>query len=133
DAGSQLSRVEATYYFNETVSLPVVAGIIKRKDPGALWLDESNGIMGYWEPVHGKDGVTGVGCIFVDAVKQMMVSKSHLLTITNTKTALPMLYYSGAAWDRAGIITSSQKWFEYLKSFKDRLENPLTVTVEKSL
>ncbi len=131
DAGSQLSRVEATYYFDQSPTLPVVAGIIKRKEPGAAWLDESNGLMGYWESTHGKDGTTGVGCIFVLPVQQMMMSNEHLLALLQTKNDQPVIYYSGAAWDKAGVITSSQKWFEYLQSYKQKLEKPLIIIIRK--
>ncbi|MFN6080163.1 MAG: DUF4861 family protein, partial [Bacteroidota bacterium] len=53
DAGSQLNKVQAIYTYSDTSSLPVAIGIIKRKDPGTLLLDEKQGVMGYWEPEMG--------------------------------------------------------------------------------
>jgi hypothetical protein len=132
DAGSQLSKIEADYKFDDT-TLSVVAGIIKRKEPGAAWLNEKNGIMGYWEPVHGKDGTTGVGCLFTQPVQQMLMNKEHVLTVLQAKQGQPVIYYSGAAWDKAGAIISSQNWFDYLQLYKQKLENPLTVIIRKSL
>jgi hypothetical protein len=132
DAGSQLSRVEAIYYFDQTPTLPVVAGIIKRKEPGTAWLDESNGLMGYWEPTHGKDGTTGVGCLFVQPEQQMMTDKQHLLALLQAKPGLPVVYYTGAAWDKGGTITSSKNWFDYLQSYKEKIEGPLEVIISKA-
>ncbi|MBA3675696.1 MAG: DUF4861 family protein, partial [Chitinophagaceae bacterium] len=131
DAGSQMNRVEATYQFDHSSNLQVAAGIIKRKEPGVIWLNENNGVMGYWEPTHKTNGTTGVGCVFIQPIQVMMSNKEHLLTVLETKSNNPLIYYTGAAWDRAGIITSSEKWFEYLTFYKQRLENPLKVFIHK--
>jgi hypothetical protein len=132
DAGSQLNRIEANYSFDQTTTLPVVAGIVKRKEAGAEWFDENAGIMGYWEPSHGNDGTTGVGCLFLQPVQQVMMNKEHLLTLVPAKPNQAVVYYSGAAWDKAGIITTPKKWFNYLKKYKQKLELPLTVIVRKT-
>lgn len=131
DAGSQLNRIELSYSFNQAQTLPVVVGIVKRKEPGAAWLDESNAVMGYWEPVHGNDGITGVACLFMQPVQQMMMNDKHLLTVLAAKPGEPLVYYSGAAWDKAGVITSSQKWFDYIKMYKQKSGQPLKVVVRK--
>lgn len=80
DAGSQLNKVQVIYTYSDTSSLPVAVGIIKRKDPGALLLDEKQGVMGYWEPEMGDYGITGVGCVFVSNPINMKVSNQQLLT-----------------------------------------------------
>ncbi len=132
DAGSQMSRVEAVFSFDQTSPLHVVAGIIKRKAPGSSWMDESGGIMGYWEPTDNKYGTTGIGCLFEQPVQQMLMNKEHLLTVVQAISGKPVLYLHGAAWDKGGAITSSQKWFDYLKSYKEKIENPLSVVVRKA-
>ena len=132
DAGSQMSRVEAVFSFDQTSLLPVVAGIIKRNAPGSSWMDESGGIMGYWEPTNNKYGTTGIGCLFEQPVQQMLMNKEHLLTAVQAISGRPVIYFHGAAWDKGGAITSSQKWFEYLKSYKEKIENPLTVYIRKA-
>ena len=132
DAGSQMSRVEAVFSFDQTSPLPLVAGIIKRKAPGSSWMDESGGIMGYWEPTDNKYGTTGIGCLFEQPVQQMLMNKEHLLTVVQAISGQPIIYFHGAAWDKGGAITSSQKWFDYLKSYKEKIENPLSVVVRKA-
>jgi len=130
DAGSQLSRVEVNYSYSNKDSLPVVVGIIKRKEQGTIFLDEQNGIMGYWEPQHGKDGTTGIGTVFLQSVVKMKVSNDHLLTLLTANTDKPFIYYTGAAWNKAGIITNSQNWFNYLQLFKIQLQHPLQVKMQ---
>lgn len=131
DAGSQLSRVEDNYYFTKTQMLPVVTGIVKRLEAGAEFFDERNGVMGYWEPKHGEDGTTGVGSVFAGKLQQMMMKKEHLLTESIVKSGQPLIYYTGAAWDKAGTITSSVKWFNYLQIFRQKLEQPLVISIKK--
>ena len=131
DAGSQLNKIEATFDFKGETQLPVVIGIVKRQAPGAaVVLNEKDGIMAYWEPETAKNGVTGIGSVFMDEATQMKVNKEHLLTLTQAKASQPYIYYTGAAWNRAGKITSAQEWINYLSDFKTALNAPLQVKLK---
>ncbi|WPO78224.1 DUF4861 family protein [Flavobacterium sp. KACC 22761] len=130
DAGSQLNRIENVYAYADSKALPVAIGISKRPENGVLLLNEQQGILGYWEPVHGQDGTTGVGSILSTPVKKMLVENNQLLAITETKNNEPIVYYTGAVWDKAGIITNSAQWFEYLDNFSEELKKPLLVSVK---
>ncbi|MNK66211.1 hypothetical protein D3C87_855250 [compost metagenome] len=130
DAGSQLSRVENRYTFEDNKPMPVVVGIIKRPELGVIALDEQRGIMGYWEPTVKDDGTTGVGSILTSPVKNMLVNKEQILSITEVKSNEPIVYYTGASWDKAGKITNSVQWFSYLNNFSKELINPLLVNVK---
>ncbi len=124
DAGAQLSKMQIRF----TDTLPVAIGIIKRNEPGNIWLQEAAGVMGYWEPVHGKDGTTGVGCIILNPVKEMAVAKGHLLAVSATDKNKTVTYYTGAAWDKAGRITNAAQWFRYLQDQADRLKDPVKIS-----
>ncbi|WP_198288038.1 DUF4861 family protein [Flavobacterium sp. WG21] len=130
DAGSQLNRMENIYTFDDKNPLPVVVGIIRREKAGVLSLNEQQGIMGYWEPAFDKDGTTGVGSILTTPANAMWVNKEQLLTKTTVRNNEPLVYYTGAAWDKAGKITSARQWFNYLDHFNEELKNPLTVSVK---
>jgi len=135
DAGSQMSKIENIYTFNDDKPLPVVVGIRKRPNPGVLDLNEKEGIMGYWEPTFGNDGTTGVGIVLMGNKNEMLVTKTNkdytqLLAKTEVKSNETIAYYSGAAWDKAGIITNSKQWFDYLHVFAENLKNPLVITVK---
>jgi len=127
DAGSQLNRMETEYSFNDKKELPVAIGIVEHKGNGTMLLDEKNGIMGYWEPQHGKDGTLGIGSVMEEPVVNMKVTDNHLLTIVNVNSKKPFVYYTGAAWDKAGLITDAKEWFRYLQNFKEKLQRPLIV------
>jgi hypothetical protein len=83
--------------------------------------------MGYWEPQHGKDGTLGIGSVFPEAISKMKVSEKHLLTIVDVKSNKPFVYFTGAAWDKAGIITNSREWFQHLKDLKEEIERPVKI------
>jgi hypothetical protein len=130
DAGSQLNRIENIYSFEDSKPLPVVVGIIKRPETGVISLNEQQGIMGYWEPTHGEDGTTGVGSILTTPVSNILVGNMQMLAKTTVKNNEPIIYYSGAAWDKAGKITNAKQWFKYLDTFYQQLKNPLIVNVK---
>ncbi|KAF2330624.1 DUF4861 family protein [Flavobacterium daemonense] len=130
DAGSQLNKIENVYTYSDSKALPVVVGIIKRQGAGAISLNEKEGVIGYWEPTHGEDGTTGVGAILTTPVKNTLVDNKQLLAITETNNNGAIVYYTGAAWDKAGKITNEVQWFEYLNNFSKELKSPLVVSVK---
>lgn len=130
DTSSQLNRIENVYSFDDNKPLEVVVGIIRREKPGVIALNEQQGIMGYWEPSFDKDGTTGVGSILTTPVSTMWVNKEQILAKTIIKTNEPIVYYSGAAWDKAGKITNSKQWFDYLNNFQQQINNPLIVNIK---
>ncbi len=130
DAGSQLNKIENVYSFDSEKPLPVVVGIIKRPEAGTITLNEQQGIMGYWEPVHGQDGTTGVAALLTTPVSNMMVTKKQILAKTEVKNNTPIIYYAGASWDKAGKITDAEQWFSYLNNFYQQLQEPLVITVK---
>jgi hypothetical protein len=130
DAGSQLNRVENTYTFDENKPMEVVVGLSKRPEAGVISLNEQQGIMGYWEPTFGQDGTTGVGSILTTPVKNMWVDKTQIIAKTTVVNNEPIVYYTGAAWDKEGKITDAKQWFTYLDNFYQQLKNPLIVKVE---
>lgn len=130
DAGSQLNRIENIYTFDGGKPLPVVVGLIKRPETGILSLNEQQGIMGYWEPTHGPDGTTGVGSVLTTPVTNMFVNKAQTLAQTTVKSNEPIVYYTGAAWDKAGKITNADQWFKYLDYFCKQIKEPLVITIK---
>ena len=130
DAGSQLNRIENVYSFDGDKPMPVVVGIIKRPEAGIISLNEQQGIMAYWEPTHGGDGTTGVGSILTTPVNNMWVGNTQMLAKTTVKSKEPIVYYTGATWDKAGKISNSKQWFNYLDNYYLQIKNPLIINVK---
>lgn len=127
DAGSQLYKVQTVYSFKGKQPLSVAIGIVTRKGNGTILLNQKNGIMGYWEPQHGKDGTIGTGAVIPsDEGIRMTMDAKHLLGIIQVSPGKPFSYYTGAAWDKAGLITDSAEWFLYLNNFAEKIQQPVT-------
>lgn len=130
DAGSQLNKIENRYTFDDTKPISVVVGIIRRDKAGVISLNEQQGIIAYWEPTFDKDGTTAVGAILTTPVNKMWVDKEQILAQTELKSNEPVVYYTGAAWDKAEKFTNSKQWIAYLDHFNQELQNPLIVRLK---
>jgi rhamnogalacturonyl hydrolase YesR len=126
DAGSQLNKIETVYSFKDK-KMPVAVGIVEHSGDGTFLLDERKGIMGYWQPENKKNGILGIGCIIPQDNLKMKLDKQHLLTYFEVSANKPMVYYAGAGWDKAGIISDSKMWFQYLENFKTKLDHPILI------
>jgi hypothetical protein len=131
DAGSQLSKIQVHVDHDAPRNLPMVVGITLRKEQSPLLLDDKDGVLGYWEPTHGKDGTIGVGCVFTTNPVPMLRKYEHGLAKVSVKSHTDFVYYNGGAWDKAGLITSSEAWFNYLHQFANQLKKPLIIQVGK--
>lgn len=130
DAGSQLNRVDATFHFsNKENMLPIVVGIVKRKEPGVISMVDQSGITSYWEPEHGADGILGIGTITLQN-SVSIETDTHLLQKAIAKNGVSLSYYTGAAWNKAGVITNAEEWLNYLQAFKKRITSPLIITIK---
>lgn len=133
DAGSRFNKIEVVYSYNDGEDLPVVIGIVKRSEPGVVMMDEQQGIMSYWEPEHGADGITGVATIYPHGSVKMDADKIHLLTHASVKSNVPLVYYNGSVWSKANDAsagTSAKQWFKYVDLFNQKLKEPLKVTIQ---
>ena len=127
DAGSQLSKIQVHVTHTSPQLLPMVAGITLRPEESPLSLDEKEGILGYWEPKHGDDGTIGVGCVFPTAPVSMLRKYQHGLAKVSVKSGDTITYYTGGAWDKAGLIPSGDAWFAYLHQYASQLKHPPVV------
>ena len=131
DAGSQLSRIEVRVTHNAPQPLPMVVGINLRPEPGLVFLSGNRRMMSYWEPTHGADGTLGIGCVFPTPTGPMQQAQHHALAPVNLPSNEPFVYYSGAAWDKAGAISSAAAWVDYLQQRVTQLEQPPIVTIKR--
>jgi hypothetical protein len=130
EAGSQLNHIENVYSFEGEKSLSVVAGIIKRPETGILSLNEKQGMMAYWEPSHLEHGTTGIGVLLTTPVSSMLVNEKQILAKTMVKNNEPIIYYTGAVWDKAGKITNNKQWNNYLENFYKKTQTPLIINLK---
>jgi len=124
DAGTQLNKITVSYVYEDEEIMPAVIGIIKRAEEGGKeLLNTEEGILAYWEPTYGNDGTTGVGVIIPSKVNDMKVRNDQFLAEVEILNNVPFIYYTGAAWDKAGVITNNKQWVSYLETKKQELLN----------
>ncbi len=128
NAGSQLNRIEVNYNIKGADQTDVVAGIVKRPQDSPVLLDQKNGIIGYWEPEVKDKGIMGIG-LLTSNPKELKRANGHHLSRMTIRNNTPLVYYNGGAWNRAGKITTSGEWFQYLRDYKYKVDHPVVVKV----
>jgi uncharacterized protein DUF4861 len=128
DAGSQLNHFEN--YYHASGPLAVAVGLKKVKDE----MKEFNAERGWltsWQAVDKNLGMQGLAIVVnpSDVDKQAEDARNNLL-VMKPKSASPVSYWAGFAWDRAGVITSADAWKKYVDDFGERLRSPIQVTLK---
>ena len=131
DAGSQLNKISYSVKNTTSSSTPIVVGISKRKEDKPQFLnDTKNGILAYWEPAEG-DKITGTAVILPKVKYAFKDSPKQFLLATTVKNNSPLVYFAGAAFNKAGKITSFDQWQSYIKDFSNNISQPLTIKYSK--
>ena len=126
DAGSVFNHFESTFKFK---GRPASVGIGIAKHPGTTPTFESaHDSFRVWEPADGKLGFIGCAVVLpagTVGVEQQTDSDYVLLTTANPD--LPVHYYVGSAWDRAGRISTPEAWGDTVRAESARLAAPVQV------
>ncbi|MBM3442998.1 MAG: DUF4861 domain-containing protein [Bacteroidetes bacterium] len=115
DAGTYLNQISVQYDVEGLDTLPVVIGIITRKDPSVMYIDEQRGWASYWEPTDPKNGTTAVAVLAGVPIRARVTSQQLLLQL-RIPTGRPFTYRMGACWDREGTFTSAAGWNGWLET-----------------
>ncbi len=128
DAGSQLNHFQTHYRANGP--LAVAVGLKKVKDE-VKEFNAERGWLTTWQAVDKNLGMQGLAVVVnpADVDKQAEDARNNLL-VMKPRTAFPVSYWAGFAWDRAELITSADAWKNYVDDFAERLRSPIVVTVK---
>ncbi len=132
DGGSQLNHFQAFYRSNPGDDpLAVAIGLKKVKDAQKDFNAE-HGRLTVWEPMDKNLGMQGLAIVLnprdVDTVTEDKLN--HLVVLKPSKNTMPVSYWAGFAWDRAGKITSASAWNKYVDEFSEALRSPIEVGVK---
>jgi hypothetical protein len=61
----------------------------------------------------------------------MMIRNGQFLSLQQARSGEPLVYYRGAAWDKAGQITNAGAWFQHIRQYQQQLKHPIQVTVQR--
>ncbi|ASK32030.1 DUF4861 domain-containing protein [Chryseobacterium sp. T16E-39] len=127
DAGSQLNKSVIKYEFKGEQTLPLFAGIVHWDGKGEKIIDQDNHLAAYW-PENSKNGIVGTAIIFPNANYTITDKNKHLGSEIILKNKQTITFYAGAAWDKAGEITSAKDWQKYLQEFSLKLKYPIQIS-----
>jgi hypothetical protein len=128
DAGSQLNHFQPAYRAQSPVAVAV--GFKKVKDEQRE-VNAERGWVTIWQAVDKNLGMQGLAVVLnSDDVDKLAEDARNNLIVLKPRTAFPVSYWAGFAWDRAGRITSAEAWKKYVDEFAERLRSPVEVTVK---
>ena len=132
DGGSQLNHFE-TFYRSEPGDRPLTVAIgLKKVKDAQKEFNAERGRLTTWEPMDKNLGMQGLAIVAnprdVDTVTEDNLN--HLLVLKPTRNTMPISYWAGFAWDRAGIITSKDQWEKYVDEFSQLRQSPIEVKVK---
>lgn len=135
DAGHQLDRIESVFTATgKAPHLTVGIGLHQRPtDRGQeprieILRDAPSGLLGQWV-VQKSNGALGTAVIVPAAFTGYAEDERNLLALAQATPGQPLVYYAGAAWSRAGEITTAAAWAEYLAAASARVNAPVRVAL----
>lgn len=132
DGGSQLNHFD-TFYRREPSDIPVAVAIgLKKVKDAQKDFNAELGRLTTWEPMDKNLGMQGLAIIAnprdVDTATEDNLN--HLLVLKPSMNTMPVSYWAGFAWDRAGLIKSKSEWEKYVDEFAQKRLSPIEVKVK---
>jgi hypothetical protein len=131
DGGSQLNHFETFYRTSSDQPLAVAIGLKKAKDAQKDF-NADHGRLTTWETMEKNLGMQGLAIVVnpreVDTVGEDKLN--HLLVLKPSRNTMPVSYWAGFAWDRAGKITSAREWNKYVDEFSEARRAPIEISVK---
>lgn len=137
DAGHQLNQVESTFTVHAGPAKEITVGLGLNKNPAdkgqvpviAADADSALGIRTQWI-AQKTNGELGTAVIVADPAFQGFTEDDrNLLVLARAASGQPLRYAVGAAWSRAGDITSREAWTAYVAAWAQRMRSPIKVTL----
>lgn len=131
DGGSQLNHFE-TFYRRESGSEPlaVAIGLKKVKDEQKEFKGD-RGWLTIWEPMEKNLGMQGLAVVVnQNEVDKLGEDKLNNLVLLKPSNTVPVSYWAGFAWDRAGKIPSAAAWNRYVDEFAEARRSPIGISIK---
>jgi pectinesterase len=133
DAGHQFDQIDSTFTFAGPSALTVAIGLNKtpadkrQQARVATTTDAPRGALLQWVE-QSSNGAFGTAVVLPGAIGYAEDPLNHLV-LAKATSGQPLRYYVGAAWDRAGRVTSPQQWNSEMATLAARVANPLRVSL----
>ena len=133
DAGHYLDQIDSTFTFSGPANITVAAGLNKtpsdKKQSPNIALTQLAGDSALVQWVEqASNGSMGLAIVMPETSGYGEDALNHLI-FAKAQSGKPVRYLAGAAWNRAGEITTQDQWKAYVAAAAQRLKNPLTITL----
>ena len=134
DAGRQLDQIDSTFTFSGPSALTVAVGLNrtpsdKKQEPRvALVKDDANHALLQWVE-QAANGAFGTAVV-LPASTGFAQDALNDLVLARVESGKPLRYWVGAAWDRAGRITSKAAWQAYVAAEAKRAAHPVRIALK---
>lgn len=121
DLGQRLFEVDSVFFKNgrPAANLPICIGLTTHDGKAEAFFDREAGWIATWEKLDDSELGTGarmdpakIDSIIVLDTKEK--DTSHIFMIARTDATGRLSYQAGYGWEKAGIITTSEAWSQYL-------------------
>jgi hypothetical protein len=135
DAGHYFDRIDSSFVHGAAQPLTIAVGL--NRAPGdkgedarvAFIRDSAARALVQWVSQR-HNGDFGVAIILPsDGAPQYAEDANNAMMLAPAVSGKPLRYYVGAAWTRAGEITSQQQWQRYVADEAARLASPVAVSL----
>ena len=133
DAGHQFDRIDSTFTFAGPAAITIGIGLNKKPtDKGqqaqiATARDEPRGALMQWVQ-QASNGAFGTA-ILLPGASGYADDPLNELVLAKVASNQPLRYYVGAAWDKAGRVTTSQQWNAEIATLAARVANPVRLSL----
>ncbi|HHV86164.1 MAG TPA: DUF4861 domain-containing protein [Petrimonas sp.] len=128
DAYNQLNKVISVFEA-DTTELTLATGIVTLKDTPEVVYGDNSGIIAYEVPTDSLNGTIFTGVINPKGFGSIKSSYGHYIGFNSYVPGTEYTYYSGGGWSKSGFADFDE-WTNYLKKQKEKIDNPLKITVE---
>jgi len=132
DAGQNFNKITINFNNKHASKTPVTVGLVKRdEDKSEVEFNKDDKTLVYWEPEIKDFGRTGTALILTNQKATFINSDlKQFLLKTEIATNKPFVYYNGAAWNKAGKITSFDQWEDAVEDYAEQIRKPLKVKLK---
>lgn len=141
---TRIISLDAYQHFNKVTnifetdasSLIVATGIVMpeqnpEESAESTTYGDTEGIIAYKTPENKKNGTIFTSAIHPEGFIDIKILDSHFVGLNNYQSGQLYTYYAGGGWSKAGF-ESFDKWVEFVKKEKQKIDQPLILKFSKT-
>jgi len=137
DAGHQLDQIESTFTaakggpeFVVAVGLNKDSADKKQEPKISFETKPADGTVTIWSEQKANGRIGTAAIVAGPEFQGFAEDEQNRLVLAKVTSGKPLRYFAGAAWSKAGEITTPEQWAAYVAAAAARARTPVTITTE---